>query len=406
MRPASFEEHLINQRFLGAAALAATLAAGGAAPAAEAPQAGSIKAIARNAIGQYHLKAIIVRVTMSGRDIYTGAFGESMTGVPVTPEMHFRNGAMAFTYMATALLELVDQNKVRLDEKLERFLPSLPYGSRITLRNLANMTSGYADYVYQPEVLHEVGLNPFRHWTSDELTLIGVRKPMMFAPGTNWGYSHTNYVILGRVIEKITGMRLADALQRYVMGPMRLTQTRSFDTPEIPAPVLHTYSSERRSDLQIPANVPFYEESTFWDPSWRTANGAVQITSISDMTRSMELVGSGALLTRASFAAQVRPNLVGFGHTDPKCPPCRRNTAETKYGLGVVNLGPWVTQIKSFAGCGGTVGYLPSRKLAIAVVTTYLPAAFDSKGDYPNVSQTVFASLANLLAPGTLPRLP
>jgi CubicO group peptidase (beta-lactamase class C family) len=374
--------------------------------AADAPQAAAIQTIARTAMSQYHLKAIVVRVTAGGREVYTGALGESMTGVPATPQMHFRNGAMAFTYMATTLLELVDRKRVRLDEKLARFFPSLPYANRITLRNLANMTSGYADYVYQPEVLHGVNLNPFRHWSSAEMTLIGVRKPMMFAPGTNWGYSHTNYVILGQVIEKITGTSLAEALQTYVMGPMGLTQTRSFNTPEIPAPVLHTYSSERRSDLHVPASVPFYEDATFWDPSWTTANGAVQITNIADMARSMELAGTGALLSRESFAAQVRPNLSGFGHSDPKCPVCRRNTAEMNYGLGVVNLGPWVAQIKNFAGCGGTAGYLPARRLTIAVVTTYLPAAFDSKGDYPNVSQTVFASIAKLLAPGTLTMLP
>jgi CubicO group peptidase (beta-lactamase class C family) len=357
-------------------------------------------------MGQYHLKAIVVRVTSGGRDLYTRALGESMRGVPATPQMHFRNGAMAFTYMATALLELVDRKKVTLDEKLARFFPSLPYADRITLRNLANMTSGYADYVYTPEVLHGVTLDPFRHWTSEELTLIGVRKPMMFAPGSNWGYSHTNYVILGRVLEKITGMPLAQTLQTYVMGPMKLAQTRSFDTPQIREPALHTYSSERREDLRIPPGVPFYEDSTFWDPSWTTANGAVQITDIADMARSMELVGSGALLSRSSFAAQIEPNLAGFGHSDPKCSACHHNTAAFNYGLGVVNQGPWVTQIKNFAGCGGTVGTLPSRKLTIAVVTTYTAAAFDSKGNYPNVSQTVFASLAKLLAPATLPKAP
>jgi len=229
---------------------------------------------------------------------------------------------------------------------------------------------------------------------------------MMFAPGTNWGYSHTNYVILGRVLEKISGMPLAQTLQQYVMTPMRLSQTRSFDTPEIPAPVMHSYSSERRSEFRIPANLPFYEDSTFWDPSWTTANGAVQTTDIADMARSMELVGTGALLSRASFAAQVRPNLVGFGHADPKCAPCKRMTADANYGLGVVNLGPWVGQIKSFAGSGATVGYLPSRKLTIAVVTTYAPGAFDSEGNYPNASQKIFGELANLLAPGTLPKTP
>jgi CubicO group peptidase (beta-lactamase class C family) len=187
---------------------------------------------------------------------------------------------------------------------------------------------------------------------------------------------------------------------------MKLAQTRSFDTPEIPEPVLHAYSSERRSELHIPGGTAFYEESTFWDPSWTTANGAVQVTDITDMVRSMELVGSGTLLSKASAAAQLSPNLAGFGHADPKCSACRRNTVEFNYGLGVVNLGPWVTQIKSFAGCGGTVGYLPSRRLAVAVVTTYTPSAFDAEGNYPNASQSIFAALAERLAPGTLPKLP
>jgi hypothetical protein len=70
----------------------------------------------------------------------------------------------------------------------------------------------------------------------------------------------------------------------------------------------------------------------------------------------------------------------------------------------VVNLGPWIAQIKLFSGCGGTVGYLPSRKLTIAVVTTSRPEAFNAEGVYPNASQTIFGLLADLLAPGTLPK--
>ncbi|MBV8724405.1 MAG: beta-lactamase family protein [Candidatus Eremiobacteraeota bacterium] len=399
MRPASCKLALVAVIVVVLGGPAGGLAAGD-------PQASVVAEIARTAMARDHLKAVILRVTSDGRNVYTAALGESMYGVPATTQMHFRNGAMAFNYMTSTLLELVDRKKVRLDDKLARFFPSLPYASRITLRNLANMTSGYADYVYQPEVLHGVDLNPFRHWTSDELILIGVRKPMMFEPGTNWGYSHTNYVILGRVIEKITGMPLAQALQTYIMTPMRLTQTRSIDTPAIPAPALHTYSSERREDLKIPAGESFYEDATFWDPSWTTGNGAVQVTDITDMAKSMELTGRGTLLSRASFEAQVRPNLVGFGHSQAGCVACRQNTVAANYGLGLLNLGPWISQIKSFAGCGGTVGYLPARRLTIAVVTTYLPEAFDSKGNYPNPSQTVFAEIANSLAPGTLPKLP
>ena len=91
------------------------------------------------------------------------------------------------------------------------------------------MTSGYADYVYQPETSLGVYRDPFRQWTPEELTQIGVSKPMEFAPGANWGYSHTNYVILGRVLEKIAGMPLVDAIRQYVLEPMGLKQTRRVD---------------------------------------------------------------------------------------------------------------------------------------------------------------------------------
>src|SRR5258708_33990689 len=103
-----------------------------------------------------------------------------MTGVAATVPMHFRNGAMAFTYVSTMLLELVDQKKGSLDTKLSDFLPDVPNADRITLKNLANMTSGYPDYVYQPAVTHPLNLDPFRQWSSDELIQIATTKPSTF----------------------------------------------------------------------------------------------------------------------------------------------------------------------------------------------------------------------------------
>jgi len=377
------------------------------ASAAEAtPPEGAIKSMVSDAMKRYELKSIIVQVTSDSKNVYTGALGESMTGVPATPDMHFRAGAMAFTYMSTMLMELVDQNKVKLDDKLSQFIPNLPAADRITLKNLANMTSGYADYVYQPEVQQGFVFDPFRQWSPEELIQVGTSKPMMFEPGSNWGYSHTNYVILGRVLEKITGMPLAEAMQKYIFGPMDLQQTQSFNTPQIPAPVLHTFTSMRRADLRVPTGVPFYEESTFWNPSWTTAEGAIQTTDITDMTKTMVAVGTGKVLSKSSWEAQVGPSLVGLGHADPKCPVCRQNSTAFNYGLGVVNIGPWIAQSKGFAGCDAIVGYLPSKKLTVAVAVTYGPGAFDEQGNSKNsdVSRKVFASLTNALAPDTLPK--
>ena len=146
----------------------------------------AVHRIASAAMATYHLKALIVQVRRNGQNVYLQASGDSMTGVPATPQMHFRNGAMAFTYMSTLLLELVDRHKASLSDRLDRYFPQLPHAHAITLKNLANMTSGYADYVYQPEIERATSLYPFRHWTSEELIRIGISKPMMFQPGANW----------------------------------------------------------------------------------------------------------------------------------------------------------------------------------------------------------------------------
>jgi CubicO group peptidase (beta-lactamase class C family) len=377
-----------------------------AAATAELPSPATIDAVVQKSMAANHLKAVIVQVRSNGNAIYSRAFGESMTGVPATADMHFRNGALAFTYMATLLLELVDQKKTTLDTKLSQYFPNLPNADRIALRNLAQMTSGYADYVYQPELIESLYRNPFQQFTPEELIQIGVSKPMQFAPGTNWGYSHTNYVILGRVLEKIAGMPLADALQKYVLGPMGLTQTAAFTTPEIPEPVLHSFTSERRETLGIKPAVPFYEEGTYWNPSWTTIEGAVETTNISDLGTSIEAVASGKLLSAESSAEQIKPSLAGFGHAQTGCAACHANSTAFNYGLGVINNGPWITQTLGFAGASGAVGTLPAQKLTIAVEGTNAQDAYDAHGNAGLGATQVFRDLAGALAPNTMPPPP
>jgi CubicO group peptidase (beta-lactamase class C family) len=390
---------LVAFNFLSWFALVAPASAG-------VPSATTIQNVVRNSMAENHLKAVIVQVRSNGAVIYTGAFGDSMTGVPATPEMHFRNGALAFTYMATLLLEFVDRKKVTLETKLSDYFPDLPNAGRITLRNLAQMTSGYADYVYQSETIQGIYRDPFRQWTPQELTQIGVSKPMQFTPGTNWGYSHTNYVILGRVLEKIAGLPLSDAIRQYVLEPLDLKQTGALSTPDIPEPVLHAFSSERREVLGIKPGAPFYEEATFWNPSWTTIEGAVETTDITDLSLSIEGVAAGKLLSPASSAAQIVPSLVGFGHVQPGCSACRANTADFNYGLGVIDAGPWIMQTLGFAGASGAVGYLPAQRLTIAVEGTNGPGAYDDEGNAGLGAVAVFRAIANSLAPNTMPLSP
>lgn len=377
---------------------------------ADAATRARIETVAREAMAQHHLRALILRITVDGQNVYTSAMGESQAGVPATPQMHFRAGSFAFTYMGQIFARLVDQSagRLSLDDKLSNWLPALPHANQVSLRNLLNNTSGYADYVYQPVTLQWLYGDPHHRFTTDELIEIGIAAPAKFAPGTNWHYSHTNYAILGKVLERMTGQPLDAVMQAHVIGPMGLTATSdNHGTPAIPTPVLHSFSSERREFLGIPAGTPFYEDTTFWDPSWTTARGAVLTTNIFDISTSMEVVGSGAQVSRRMHQEQVGPNLVGFGGPTDTCRDCRQMTTELSYGLGVMLFGPWIAQTKLFAGSGVSSAYLPSRKLAISVVTTYAPEAFDATGSFANSSEAVLRRLAELMAPGeAIPRRP
>jgi CubicO group peptidase (beta-lactamase class C family) len=366
-------------------------------------QAAAIITLAREAMTQYHLKAAIVRVTINGEEIVTKALGESITGVPATADMHFRNGAVAISYMSTLLLQLVDQKVVSLDDKVSNWLPELPDAEQVTLRMLANMTAGYPDYVQNTRLDAALYANPFRQWTPREQIAIGLSTPRVFEPGTNWDYSHTNYVILGLALEEITGKPLATLLHENVLVPLELKNTISSSTAAIPEPVLHAFSSERREALGIAPSTRFYEESTFWNPSWTLARGAIQTTNIYDMTATAVAVGEGTLLSPESHQAQVAPSLIGFGSVLEGCPSCHTLDEVYNYGLGVVLSGSWILQNPLFAGYGGVEAYLPSQKIAIAVVTTYGEESFDEQGRYGNASQAIFKAIGTYLAPDEPP---
>ncbi len=374
-------------------------------------EAAALQTLTEESMAEYKQRSVIVRVVKDGVDLYTGAVGTSMTGVPATTDMHTRNGAFAFTYIGQTYAKMADQGLVNLDEPIAKWLPELRNASTVTIRNLLNMTSGYPDYVYQPAVQDGVEADPYKQWTNDEMIAVALAEPDYFEPGTNWGYSHTNYVILGKLLSEITGQPTSEVISEYVLQPMGLNNTSSNGgTPSVPEPALHSFTSERRTFLKIPAKIPFYEEATFWNPSWTTANGAVQTSNIFDMTTSMQIVGSGSQVTPEMYQQQVGPSLVGFGEKDPSgtCPVCREMTPAMNYGFGVVINGDWVTQTKSFYGSSASGAYLPSQDLTISVIANTAQDGFGADGGYlnQNASFAIFTDIANQVVPGLAPAPP
>ena len=368
-----------------------------------------IDRVIRGAIAHHGIRAVIFQATVNRRVIMSKAYGRSMTGVPATTSMHFRNGAVAISYMATLLLRLVDEGRVTLNDKVSKWLPHLRDGNRVTLGQLARMTAGYHDYELDPKLVETIYSNPFGEVTTRDQLRLALDKPLQFAPGTNWNYSHSDYVILGLALEKITGLPLNVALERMVLRPLGLGNTRASQAAAIPPPVLHAYSPERKTFLGIAPSTPFEEDSTFWNPAWTLAHGAVETTDIADMTRTAVGIGTGRLLTRRSYRQMINPH-IGFGQPDPASPGhpgCERCTKLSRiygYGIGLAVNGSWLLQNPLFGGYGAIESYLPSKRISIALAVTFKASSYNAQGDISGYWTTgLYTQIGKILAPNNAP---
>lgn len=304
--------------------------------------------------------SLVAQVMIDGRVIETVAIGDAMTGFPVTDDGRFRNGAVAIMYMAATMLAMADAGLIDIDEPISRWLPELPYADQATPRMLASMTSGYPDHVANADFLTAQAADPFRAWTEDELLAYSAASPRLFAPGENWDYSHAGYIILGHVLEEESGKTLDELITQYVLDPLKLEGTVADVTAHVPSPVVHGFTAERG----------LFEDSTYWNPSWTLPHGAIETTTIGDMTSSFDaIVGRGELLSAQSHREMISTDLVGFGAPLDGCRSCHTLKKEWTYGLGVFLRDDWVMQTPLFGGYQAAVATLPEAESPIGSVT-------------------------------------
>ena len=209
-------------------------------------------------------------------------------------------------------------------------------------------------------------------------------------------------MILGLALEQITGTPMDELIAERVLDPLGLTNTADSGTAHIPEPVLHAFTSERRPFLGVPASVPLYEDSTFWNPSWTITRGAIQTTDLGDMTATAIAMGDGTLLSPASHQLMVSTDLRGFGSAIDGC-SCFEQSAGYAYGVGMVTTGNWLLQNPMFNGFSGAMGYLPAERISVTMAVTYEPEAFDDQGGSPNQAEALFRRIGGILAPDDAP---
>ncbi len=176
----------------------------------------------------------------------TSAVAERGTTRAVPVHGHFRVGSITKTFVATVALQLVGEGRLRLDDTVEAWLPgAVPNGDRITVRQLLNHTSGLYDFKRtlpmppDPEFMD----NRWRTWTAAEQVRRAVANPPSFdPPGSDYAYSNTGYLLLGQIVEEVTGRSYGEEIERRVIRPLRLRDTSLPGTsPRIRGPHPHGY---------------------------------------------------------------------------------------------------------------------------------------------------------------------
>jgi D-alanyl-D-alanine carboxypeptidase len=160
-----------------------------------------------------------ILVARDGQVLMRKAYGAASVelGVPLRPEHVFRLGSITKQFTAVAVLMLVDEGKVSLDDEVTRFFPDYPtHGRRITVEHLLTHTSGIQSYTGMPTYV--AGMR--RDLTPEQLIAVFRDQPMEFAPGDGWNYNNSGYALLGGIIEKVSGMSYADFIRTRIFEPL------------------------------------------------------------------------------------------------------------------------------------------------------------------------------------------
>lgn len=222
---------------------------------------------------------------------WLSAYGEADpgTGAAMSTDVHQRIGSVTKTFAGTVVLQLAEEGALSLDDPVSQYIADVPNGDEIPLRLLLDMTSGIASYSMDEQFEQDLFTEHTRIWTPEELTAIGLRLSPKFAPGEQFDYSNTNFVMLGMIIEQVTGEPFWKVVHDRVTVPLGLGETRM---PE-PADVSIGTPFARGFTLQgTPADSDTPTDTTDWNPSWGYTAGQM-ISTVPDLLVYGRALGTG-----------------------------------------------------------------------------------------------------------------
>lgn len=322
----------------------------GAAQAGQPPQPAAMAAYAEQLLDAQKVTrdgpGVTVLVARGDQLLYKGARGMASIelGVPLQPDQLMRIGSVTKQFAAAALLKQIDQGKARLDDPLSKFLPDYPGGSQITLLQLLNHTSGIKSYT---GISGYMGNPVRRDLSTAELINEFKNQPVDFRPGEKWAYNNSGYVLVGAVVEAISGKSWYQSVDELLLKPAQITSVHYQDPDRLFKGMAQGYTLNARGEV-APAGL-----LSMTQPH---AAGAL-IANTEGLWRWNQALHGGKLLSKASHDGMVTP-----------VSPAKASSYGFGIGAGTLRGQPLLSHGGGIHGFVSMLTYLPQSQTTVAIL--------------------------------------
>ena len=332
-------------------------------PSPNQPLIDQMKAVTDSIIKNTRVPGVVALVVDHKRGIdwlYTSGYSDIVNKLPMDGSYTFRIGSNTKTMTYTVLLQLVDEGKVSLSDKLSKYYPAYPQSDKITIAMLLDMKSGIFNYSEDMPIFQQSMLsNPTRVWQPQELIDLGFSRNFYFEPGTDLHYSNTNTFIIGKLIEKLTDNSLETEINNRIVQPLDLNSTR-FLTWGVGLPGNHGRGYEID-------NATYADATEHYDISWGWAAGSAYSTP-RELQKYVEALVRGDFLSSSLQQKRLTENF--YGRPDLWL-------GKITYGLGIMRCGTFYGHGGDLAGCSSTMYHSNEKDCTVILY-------FNTQDDYPS----------------------
>jgi D-alanyl-D-alanine carboxypeptidase len=316
------------------------------------------------------------------RTALTSGFNDKEKGTPLKISDRLMQGSVGKTYVAALAMRLIREKKLDLEEKVSKYLGSyewyarIPNAADITVRMIMNHTSGVMRYEFKETFTKDLSANPSKSWKPEELLAYILDEKASFKAGEGWEYSDTNYILLGMIIEKLTGKKYYDILEKEILGPLKLKNTFPSDHRRLEG--LAQGNAGEANDFGGKNKVVEENGDFIINPQFEWTGGGIYST-----TEDLAAWGKYLYEGKVFDSSLLREMLNGV--------PAKLGR-DVKYGLGVIlrptSIGNAYGHSGFFPGYLTEMLYFPEQKFCIAVQA--------NSSDFKNLKGSVLRCLIEL----------